>query len=115
MSEQRIKRGRGRPRGSKNKPKPNKPPVVAESANQNVWEPAYGSFADAALLSGMSHWWWRKQERLGTITVVRLGPRKVLVPLSEVKRVLAEGTKPRKPPVTPPPPVQFPGENRATA
>ncbi len=63
-------------------------------AKQRVIEPEYLSVDEAEILSGRSRWSWRKDAYAGRIASVKVG-RRLLVPMTEVRRVLAEGTRPR--------------------
>lgn len=49
---------------------------------------------DCETFSGRSRWSWRRDAYRGTITSTKVG-RRLLIPLSEVRRVMAEGLRPR--------------------
>lgn len=57
-------------------------------------EPEYLSVAGAETMTGRSRWSWRRDAYEGRIASVKLGA-KLLIPISEIRRVLAEGTRPR--------------------
>jgi hypothetical protein len=57
-------------------------------------EPEYGSVVDAEIISGISRWSWRRMAAEGHIESVKISSR-LLIPLSEVRRVLNEGKRPR--------------------
>jgi hypothetical protein len=57
-------------------------------------EKEFLSVVEAETLSGMSRWSWRSWAYKGTISSTKVGKR-LLIPLTEVRRVLAEGTRPR--------------------
>jgi excisionase family DNA binding protein len=52
------------------------------------------SAKDAAALTGMTRQAWTNYAKAGVISYVRIG-RRVLIPRSEVSRLIAEGTRPR--------------------
>ena len=55
----------------------------------------YLSPAEAELATGISKWTWRRRAYQGSITSVKLG-RRLLVPISEVERLILEGTRPAR-------------------
>lgn len=57
-------------------------------------EPEYVGVSDAELMTGLSRWTWRAWAYSGRITSVKAG-RRLLIPLSEIRRVMDEGTRPR--------------------
>jgi hypothetical protein len=57
-------------------------------------EKEFLSVTEAETLSGMSRWTWRSYAYKGKIASTKVGKR-LLIPLTEVRRVLAEGTRPR--------------------
>jgi hypothetical protein len=50
--------------------------------------------ADAEAMTGRSRWSWRRDCYSGAIASVKIG-RRLFVPISEVRRVIAENTRPR--------------------
>jgi excisionase family DNA binding protein len=54
----------------------------------------YLSVAEAEMITGISQWTWRRWAYDGKITSVKLG-RRLMVPMAELERCLAEGTRPR--------------------
>jgi hypothetical protein len=52
------------------------------------------SVQGAEIMTGRSRWSWRRDAYEGKITSVKLGA-KLLIPISEVRRVIAENTRPR--------------------
>jgi hypothetical protein len=57
-------------------------------------EPVYGSVIDGEIMYGVSRWTWRAMAYDGRIESVKVGTR-LLIPLSEFRRVIAEGTRKR--------------------
>jgi hypothetical protein len=51
------------------------------------------SFKEAKEITGISDWTWREWAELGKCASVKLGHR-VLIPVSELKRLLSEGLRP---------------------
>ena len=56
--------------------------------------PEYMSVNEAEVLTGRSRWSWRKDAYSGRVSSVKVG-RRLLLPVSEIRRILAEGTRPR--------------------
>ena len=54
----------------------------------------YWSVVEADSYSGMGQWFWRRAAYAGRIESLKVGTR-LLIPVAEVKRVLAEGRRPR--------------------
>jgi len=50
--------------------------------------------ADAEAMTGRSRWSWRRDCYSGAIASVKIG-RRLFVPIAEVRRVIAESTRPR--------------------
>lgn len=50
--------------------------------------------SEAETLTGVSKWTWRRWAYDGKVASVKLGKR-LLIPVSEIRRILAEGTRPR--------------------
>lgn len=57
-------------------------------------EKEFLSVIEAETLSGMSRWTWRSYAYKGKVASNKVGKR-LLIPLTEVRRVLAEGARPR--------------------
>ncbi len=57
-------------------------------------EPEYVSVQSAETMTGRSRWSWRRDAYQGKIASVKIGA-KLLIPISEVRRVIAENTRPR--------------------
>lgn len=60
-------------------------------------EREYLSVEDCASLAPMSPWWWRRAAYSGKIASTKLPGKngRLLIPVSEVNRILAEGMRPR--------------------
>ena len=50
---------------------------------------------EAEIMTGRSRWSWRRDCYSGAVASVKIG-RRLFVPISEVRRVIAENTRPRK-------------------
>jgi hypothetical protein len=57
-------------------------------------EPMYVGVDGAETMTGVSRWTWRAYCYEGRVESTKVGTR-LLIPLSEIHRVLAEGTRPR--------------------
>jgi hypothetical protein len=57
-------------------------------------EPELLGVADAEAMTGRSRWTWRRDCYSGAIASVKIG-RRLFIPLSEVRRVIGENTRPR--------------------
>jgi hypothetical protein len=57
-------------------------------------EPELVSVQSAEIMTGRSRWSWRRDAYEGRIASVKLGA-KLLIPMSEIRRVIAENTRPR--------------------
>jgi len=57
-------------------------------------EPELVSVSDASIISGLSPWTWRAWAYSGRVSSVKAG-RRLLIPISEIRRVIVEGTRPR--------------------
>jgi hypothetical protein len=57
-------------------------------------EPELVSVQGAEIMTGRSRWSWRRDAYEGKIASVKLGA-KLLIPITEVRRVIAENTRPR--------------------
>jgi hypothetical protein len=63
-------------------------PVIAKV------EPEFVSVQGAEIMTGRSRWSWRRDAYDGKIASVKLGA-KLLIPIAEIRRVIAENTRPR--------------------
>lgn len=59
-----------------------------------VIEPELLGMAEAEAMTGRSKWSWRRDCYTGAVASVKIGAR-LFVPVSEVRRVIAENTRPR--------------------
>jgi len=82
----------GRPKGSRNK-KTLEAEAVGEAPSGI--QPEFIGPIDAETITGVSRSTWRHAAYEGRIESVKIGNR-LLLPLSEVRRLIAEGTRPRK-------------------
>jgi hypothetical protein len=57
-------------------------------------QPEYVSVETAEIMTDRSRWSWRKDAYSGRIASCKIG-RRLLLPLSEVQRIMAEGFRPR--------------------
>ncbi len=57
-------------------------------------EAEYVSVQGAETMTGRSRWSWRRDAYEGKIASVKLGA-KLLIPIAEIRRVIAENTRPR--------------------
>ena len=55
--------------------------------------PKFMGVAEAELYSGLSRWNWRRLAYSGRIASSKVG-RRLLIPITEIDRVLAEGYRP---------------------
>jgi hypothetical protein len=58
-------------------------------------EPELVDVKSAEIITGRSRWSWRRDAYSGKIASVKIGA-KLLIPIVEIKRVVAEGTRPRR-------------------
>jgi hypothetical protein len=65
-----------------------------QTKRQTRIEPELVGVAEAEAMTGRSRWSWRRDCYTGAITSVKLG-RRLLIPVAEVRRVIAENTRPR--------------------
>jgi hypothetical protein len=66
---------------------------MQSTANRKIEQELLG-VADAEEMTGRSRWSWRRDCYSGAITSVKIG-RRLLIPIAEVRRVIAENTRPR--------------------
>lgn len=57
-------------------------------------EPELVDVKSAEIITGRSRWSWRRDAYEGKIASVKLGT-KLLIPVAEIRRVIAENTRPR--------------------
>ena len=57
-------------------------------------EPELLGMEDAERLTGRSRWSWRRDCYSGAVASVKIG-RRLFVPMAEIRRVIAENTRPR--------------------
>jgi hypothetical protein len=57
-------------------------------------QPELLGMTDAEAMTGRSRWSWRRDCYSGAVASVKIG-RRLFVPISEVRRVIAENTRPR--------------------
>lgn len=57
-------------------------------------EPELLGMEDAEQMTGRSRWSWRRDCYSGAVASVKIG-RRLFVPIAEVRRVIAESTRPR--------------------
>jgi hypothetical protein len=57
-------------------------------------EPELLGMAEVEEMTGRSRWSWRRDCYSGAVASVKIGSR-LLIPVSEVRRVIAENTRPR--------------------
>lgn len=62
--------------------------------NNKGFEPELVGVNEAEIISGLSRWTWRAWAYSGRVTSVKAG-RRLLIPVTEIRRVIAEGTRPR--------------------
>jgi hypothetical protein len=58
-------------------------------------EPELIGVQAAETMTGRSRWSWRRDAYEGRIASVKIGAR-LLIPVSEIRRVIAENTRPRQ-------------------
>ncbi len=67
----------------------NIPPVLSAGMKRK-----YLSVAEAEEITGLSRWTWRRMAYDGRVESVKCSTR-LLIPVAEIERVMAEGTRPR--------------------
>jgi len=65
-----------------------------KSAAQRKIEPELLGMEEAEIMTGRSRWSWRRDCYSGAVASVKIG-RRLFVPIAEVRRVIAESTRPR--------------------
>jgi hypothetical protein len=65
-----------------------------KSTVQRNIEPELLGMTDAEAMTGRSRWSWRRDCYSGAVASVKIG-RRLFVPIAEVRRVIAECTRPR--------------------
>ena len=63
-------------------------------------KPAYVGVDDAEVMSGLSKWTWRKYAYEGRVASTKVG-RRLLIPVAEIERIMAEGLRPALLPTVP--------------
>lgn len=58
-------------------------------------EAEFVSVAEAEAMTGRSRWSWRQDAYQGRIASTKIG-RRLLLPISEIRRVLDQGMRPRR-------------------
>jgi hypothetical protein len=56
-------------------------------------EPEFVDVKGAEIITGRSRWSWRRDAYEGKVASVKLGA-KLLIPIAEIRRVIAENTRP---------------------
>ena len=64
-------------------------------SKQRKIEPELLGMDEAEALTSRSRWSWRRDCYSGAIASVKIG-RRLFVPMSEIRRVIAENTRPRR-------------------
>jgi hypothetical protein len=67
---------------------------VLQSKVNRVVEPELLGMAEVEAMTCRSRWSWRRDCYSGAVASVKIG-RRLFVPISEVRRVIAENTRPR--------------------
>jgi len=62
--------------------------------NEMHIEPEWISVDTAEAMTGISRWTWRRSAYSGAVESAKFG-RRLLLPVREVRRILAENTRPR--------------------
>ncbi len=75
-------------------PRSEKQHTEESKVNRNIKVAHYLGVAEAEEMTGVSRWTWRRWAYDGKITSTKLGSR-LLIPASEIDRVISEGTRPR--------------------
>jgi|HubBroStandDraft_3_1064219.scaffolds.fasta_scaffold1602969_1 hypothetical protein len=57
-------------------------------------QPEFMSVDQAEILTGVSRWTWRAYAYQGKVASCKVGAR-LLIPITEIRRIIAEGTRPR--------------------
>lgn len=67
----------------------------ALNAETGAIQPEYVGVDEAQALTGISKWTWRVAAYQGRVESCKIGNR-LLIPLSEIRRLIREGTRPRR-------------------
>jgi hypothetical protein len=67
----------------------------AINTDSGVIQPEYVGVDEAQELTGISKWTWRVAAYQGRVESCKIGNR-LLIPLSEIRRLIREGTRPRR-------------------
>lgn len=88
-----------RPRTPSDKVDPAAPnPSLSTVRMAKLVNPEYMSVVDAELTTSISRWFWRSLAYSGKVESVKLGSPKngrLVIPVSEVRRIMQEATRPR--------------------
>lgn len=71
-----------------------KQPKVVTVLKGSTVEPEFLGVNDCEVVSGISRWTWRAWAYQGRIASSKVG-RRLLIPVSEVRQVMADGMRPR--------------------
>jgi hypothetical protein len=66
----------------------------AMQKKKNSTQPEYLGVEQAAALTSMSVWFWRRKAYSGAVSSVKIG-RRLLIPRAEIERMITENTRPR--------------------
>jgi len=61
---------------------------------KNSTKAEYLGVEQAAALTSLSLWFWRRRAYNGTVSSVKIG-RRLLIPRAEIERMITENTRPR--------------------
>jgi hypothetical protein len=61
---------------------------------KSVTTPKFLSVTEAEVMTGLSRWTWRRMAYDGRISSCKVS-RRLLIPLEEITRIIAEGMRPR--------------------
>jgi hypothetical protein len=65
-----------------------------QSTVERKIQPELLGMVDAEVMTGRSRWSWRRDCYSGAVASVKIG-RRLFVPIAEIRRVIAESTRPR--------------------
>src|SRR5579884_2102699 len=68
--------------------------AMANFRNCTIGHERYIGVEEAHNISGLSPWTWRRWAYVGKIASVKAG-RRLLIPVSEIQRIMQEGMRPR--------------------
>lgn len=58
------------------------------------FEKRLANLEECAAATGLSTFWWRRKAKNGEVESVKMGTR-LMIPVSEIDRIIAENTRPR--------------------